>query len=175
MSAWAKKTAPRMPTISNIIRENQGEVLRRWLEDLHGQIAEDYEQALSTPMGKDLARKLLKLVIDFVESESYREADRLRRVRTYARETAYRRASVGYSLADIVATGISFRRALNFTIMNHFTPAGVHEAGGLLEAVLAVDRFGDAVLGGEIDGFLAYRESDMRGGSDLSVGTIPTL
>lgn len=149
-----------MITISHILRENQEEVLRRWLDDLHGGIAEDYEQALLTPIGKGVAKKLLKLVLDFLESESYREADTLQRAREYAHEVSFRHASVGFSLTDIVTTSLCFRRALNGTIMNHFNVSAAGQAYSLLDAVLAFNRFGDAVLAGEIDGYFAYQESD---------------
>lgn len=149
-----------MITITHILRENQEEVLRRWLDDLHGRIAEDYEQALLTAIGKGVAKKLLKLVVDFLESESYREGDTLRRAREYAHKVSYRRASVGFSLTDIVTSSLSFRRALNGTIMNHFNASASDQACSLLDAVLALNRFGDTVLAGEIDGFFAYQESD---------------
>jgi hypothetical protein len=147
-------------TISHILRENQEEVLRRWLDDLHGHIAEDYEQALLTPIGKGVAMKLLKLVVDFLESESYREADTLRRAREHAHDVSFRRASIGFSLTDIVATSLSFRRALGGTIMNHFNSSGADRAGSLLDAVLSFNRFGDAVLAGEIAGFLDWQRFD---------------
>jgi hypothetical protein len=149
-------------TISHILRENQEEVLRRWLDDLHGSIAEDYEQALLTPIGKGVATKLLKLVVGFLESESYREADMLRRAREYAQEVSYRRASVGFSLNDIVATSLSFRRALCATIMNHCNSPKSEQACSMYDAVLAFNRFGDAVLAGEIAGFFEWQGFDDR-------------
>lgn len=145
-------------TISTILRENHEEVIQRWLGDLHGDIAEDYEQMLQTPMGSGLVNKLLSFVVEYLGAEKYELSEVIHKARNAARDSAYRRAAVGFNLADIVATAISFRRALNDTLTNHVTPASIDDYKQLLDAVLALNRFCDAIVAGEIAGFFACRE-----------------
>ncbi len=145
-------------TIASVLRENHEEVIRRWLGDLHGEIAEDYEEMLLTPMGRGLANKLLGLAVDYLGAEQYQLSEVVHQARDAARYSSYRRAAVGFSLTDIVATAVSFRRALNDTLTNHITPASAQEYKQLLDAVMALNRFCDAIVVGEIAGYFARRD-----------------
>lgn len=145
-------------TISSILRENSEEVTQRWLKGLHGQIAEDYEQMLLTPMGSSLGNKLLSLAIDCLAAENIEISDTIHRARNIARDSSYRRACVGFSLNDTVATAISFRKALNDTLTNHFTPSSIDDYRQMVDSLLALNRFCDAIVAGEIAGYFACRD-----------------
>lgn len=144
--------------ISSVLRENHEEVVQRWLDDLDGVIADDYQEMLRTPMGGSLVNTLLSYAIEYLGAEKYELAEVVHRARNAAKDSSYRRAAVGFSLTDIVATAISFRRALNDTLANHITPSSSAEYKQLLDSVLALNRFCDAIVAGEIAGYFARRD-----------------
>lgn len=143
-------------SLAKTLRANQDEVIRRWLDNLNGHIAEDFEQMLRTSMGMGVATTMLAHAVEFLEAEDYEQSDILRRVRSISREASFRRSAVGFSLQDIVYTALAFRRALEETLMNHAVHSGEREGGRLLEGILALNHFGDKVISGEIAGYFAY-------------------
>ncbi len=48
-----------MSALAKSLRLNHDEVIRRWMDNLHGHIADDFEEMLQTPMGNGVAGKLL--------------------------------------------------------------------------------------------------------------------
>lgn len=146
------------PTISGILRKNNDEVIRRWLEYTHGKVAEDFEHMLLTPMGKSVASKLLAGITAFFESEDYRESEFLRQARQISYDASFRRAAVGYGLTDIVITCQTFHQAVRDTILNHCLPTGNEEWQELLDAMLALSRLEGAATIGRIAGYFAYHE-----------------
>lgn len=145
-------------TISSILRENSEEVVQRWLKGLNGKIAEDYEQMLLTPMGSGLGNKMLSMAIDCLGADSLELSETIHRARNVARDSSYRRAAVGFSLNDTIATAVSFRKALNDTLTNHFTPTSMEDYKQMLDAVVVLNRFCDAIVAGEIAGYFACRD-----------------
>ncbi|MBE0428537.1 MAG: hypothetical protein IBX61_01540 [Thermoleophilia bacterium] len=158
-----------MYLLANTLRENQEEVIRRWLDNLNGIIAEDFEQMLKTSMGTNFASGLLSLTIAFFEAEEYQRTDVLRRVRSAAQETSYRRSAVGFGLPDIISTGMALRRALEETLINHLLAVDSWEENQLLQGILTLNRLGDAFISGEIAGYFAYHDYHDReiGNSDV--------
>lgn len=57
--------------ITRTLSENHEEVVRRWLEGLHGQVAEDLEDMMRTPMGNSVAGKLLACAVEYLGAEAY--------------------------------------------------------------------------------------------------------
>ena len=151
-------------SIINTLRENHDEVIRRWLEGMHGCIAEDFEEMMLTPMGNGVANKLFGYAVEFLGAEAYEELEVLHKVQAAARDASYRRAAVGFGLTDIVVTALSFRKALNETLTNHVTPSSAEDSSNLLAAVLALNRFGDTMVSGDIAGFFACRDFTDSGG-----------
>lgn len=145
-------------SLANTLRKNQDEVIRRWLDNLSGKIAEDFEQMLRTPMGVGVATKLLASAMEFLGAEEYQQGEILRKVRNVAKEASFRRTAVGFCLPDIVFTALAFRRALEETLINHVVHVGAKEEHKLLEGLLALNRLGDMIVTGEIAGFFAYNE-----------------
>jgi len=144
-------------SLAKSIRMNHDEVLRRWLENLHGHIADDFEQMLLTPMGNGVATKLLGYAVEYLEAEDYQRSEILHRVWNAAREASFRRTAVGYSLPDIITTALAFRNALQETLLNNVTPSDSVEEHKLLKGVLAIDRLGDSIISGEIAGYFGYQ------------------
>jgi len=151
------------PVLANHLTDNREEVIRRWLDNLHGHIAEDFEQMLNTPMGAGVANKLLGCAIDFLGAEEYRQSEVLHGVRNIARDAAFRRAAVGFGLPDIVATALAFRAAIQDTMLHHYVRASDDDGRAIVEVLVALNRFGDVLVSGEIAGYFAsqnYREAD---------------
>ncbi|MDO8736750.1 MAG: hypothetical protein Q7K29_06660 [Thermoleophilia bacterium] len=144
------------PTLAKHLRENHEEVMRRWLENLHGHIADDFEQMLKTPMGSGVANKLLNCAIDFLEAEDYQKADVLHGVRDIASDASFRRTAVGFGLPDIVATAIAFRLALQETLLEGTARGSVENERALTDVVMAINELGDVLVSGEIAGYFAY-------------------
>lgn len=145
-------------TLANSLRENHSEVIRRWHENLTGKVAEEFVQMLHTPMGGSVVTKLLSLAIEFLEAEEYEEGDVLHRVRSVAQESSFRRSAVGFCLPDIVFTALALRRAMEETVFNHALHHGFDEGEELLAGIMALNRFSDAMISGEIAGYFAYLE-----------------
>jgi len=144
--------------LAKCLRENHEEVVRRWLESLHGRIADEFEQMLKTPMGGGVAHKLLGGAIEFLEAEEYQKAEVLRRVRDTASDAAFRRAAVGFNLSDIVATALAFRVALQDTFLSHSLHGGIEDERTVIESLLALNRLGDVLVLGEIAGYFNYHD-----------------
>ncbi len=144
-------------TLANHLRDNHDEVMRRWLENLHGNIAEDFEQMLMTPMGSGVSNKLLNCVIDYLEAEEYQKGSFLHGIRDIACDASFRRAAVGFGLPDIVATAIAFRRALEETLLYHAFHASIEDERSIIDGMLALNRLGDVLVSGEIAGYFAYQ------------------
>ncbi len=145
-------------TFASALRENQQEVLQRWLAAYHGHVAEDFEQMLGTPMGRAVAVSFLGLAVELMGSEEYQYSQILHRARQAAQDDAYRRTAVGFCLPDLVTHASSFRTALEETIFNHVSPNSAKQAEELRSAVMAINRFGDTLVAGEIAGYFAYRQ-----------------
>lgn len=142
--------------LANHLRENHEEVIRRWLENLHGHIAEDFEQMLKTPMGSGVANKLLSGAVDFLEAEDYLKADALHGIRDIASDASFRRTAVGFCLPDIVTTAIAFRLALQETLLEGAAHGSVENERALTEVIMAINALGDVLVSGEIAGYFAY-------------------
>ena len=151
------------PLLANYLRENHDEVMRRWLENLHGHIAEDFEQMLKTPMGSGVANKLLGCAIEFLEAEDYRKAEALHSVRDIASDASFRRTAVGFCLPDIVTTALAFRAAMQETLLFHAIHRDIEDEKAIVEGIMALNQFGDVLVAGEIAGYFSYndfRETD---------------
>lgn len=144
--------------LAHHLRENHEEVMRRWLENLHGHIAEDFEQMLKTPMGSGVAHKLLNCTIDFLEAEDYQTAEILHGVRDIASDASFRRTAVGFGLPDIVTTAIAFRVALQDTLLEGAAHGSVENERALTEVVMALNELGDVLVSGEIAGYFSYHD-----------------
>ena len=145
-------------TLSSTLRENHDEIIQRWLENIHGQTAEDYEQVLRTPMGHAVATNLLNYAVELMGAEEYQESELLHRARDAARDASFRRAAVGFCLPDIITTAMALRSAMQETLLNHVTPGDSVDEQTIVEGLLAINRLGDAIVSGEIAGYFAYHE-----------------
>ena len=143
-------------SLANHLRENHDEVIRRWFENLHGYIAEDFEQMLKTAMGGSVANKLLSGAIEFLEAEDYRKPEILHGFRDLASDAAFRRTAVGFGLPDIVATATAFRHALEETLLYHAIRGTVDHEHQIIEGIMAINQLGDVLVSGEIAGYFAY-------------------
>lgn len=156
--ATSKESPMSSLTLAIILREKQEEIIRRWLDNLSGHIAEDFQQMLNTPMGTGVASKLLSFVVEYLEAEDYQRADVLHRVREAARETAFRRSAVGFCLPDIVFTALALRQSVQEAMLNSIVPSGADEELMLLDAIIAVNLMGDKIVCGEIAGYFGYHD-----------------
>jgi len=146
------------PAVAQHLRENHDEVISRWFENLHSRVADDFEQMLRTPMGTAVAKKMLEYAIEFLETEEYRKADVLHGARKIAGDAAFRRAAVGFSLPDIVATALAFRAALQETVIDHSNHGSIDDERGIVVGIMELNRLGDVLVAGEIAGYFAYRD-----------------
>ncbi|MHB1362110.1 MAG: hypothetical protein ACYCW5_05895 [Thermoleophilia bacterium] len=154
------------PECANCLRENHDEVIRRWLQNLHGHIAEDFEQMLRTPMGSSVANKLLSCAIEFLEAEEYLKAEALHSVRDIASDAAFRRTAVGFCLPDIIATALAFRDALQETVLFHAIHRSIEDEKAIVDSIMELNQFGDALVDGEVAGFFSY--NDFRGDEEVA-------
>lgn len=145
-------------TLANHLRDNHDEVMRRWLENLHGHIADDFEQMMKTPMGSGVSHKLLGCAVDFLAAEEYCKVEVLHGVRDIARDASFRRAAVGFGLPDIVTTAIAFRQALQETLLQVAARGSVENERALTDTVMALNELGDVLVAGEIAGYFAYHD-----------------
>ena len=144
-------------SLAKSIRMNHDEVLRRWLENPHGHIADDFEQMLQTHMGNGVSTKLLGYATEYLEAEDYQRSEILHRVWCATHEASFRHTAVGYGLQDIITTAPAFRNALQEMLLNNVTPANSVEERGLLEGIMALDRVSDSMISGEIAGYFGYQ------------------
>jgi hypothetical protein len=144
--------------LSTTLRENHDEVIQRWMEYVHGAIAEDFEQMLRTPMGRAVASNQLGYAVELMGAEEYQVCELLHRARDAARDASFRRAAVGFGLPDIVKTAMAFREALQETLLNHVSADKELDSRMIIEGLLALNKLGDAIIAGEIAGFFAYHE-----------------
>lgn len=145
-------------TLASMLRENHEEILQRWLQAGHGHIAEDYEQMLETPMGRAVATTLLGLAVELMGVEEYEWPEILHRARDAAQDDAFRRAAVGFCLSDLITNAMSFRLALQETLFNHLSPNSSTEFEELGNAIMVLNKFGDALIAGEVSGYFAYSQ-----------------
>ncbi|MEK7817074.1 MAG: hypothetical protein AAB281_02350 [Actinomycetota bacterium] len=157
------------PNINKTLRENQGELICKWYDNVHGRVAEDFEQTLRSPMAKSVCMKILTGIQDFFCSEDFREHEVLRNVRDVSYNVSYRRAAVGYNLSDIVAESQVFFEAVTKTLLNNVNPANTDEARELLESVVAIHRIQDVSVMGRIAGYFAYDQyHDNEGDAEIA-------
>lgn len=150
------------------LRDNQDEVIRRWLDNVHKHVAEDFEQTLRAPMGKGVAVNLLGCVTGFFGAEDFQEGEALRRLRDVSYQASYRRAAVGFGLPDIVAACQAFHAALRETILNHVNPASAEETRELLDGIVALNRLEDTAIMGRIAGYFAYHHFHDSGEDEVA-------
>ncbi|MHB1390262.1 MAG: globin family protein [Thermoleophilia bacterium] len=145
-------------SLAKVMREKQDEIIRQWLDNLEGHIADDFLQMLSTPMGTDVASKLLAYLVEYLKAEEYERADVMHRMREAARDASFRRSAVGFGLPDIVFTALTFRRSVQEILLNNIVSSGVEEELLLLDTVMTLNRLGDQIVTGEIAGYFAFHE-----------------
>jgi hypothetical protein len=153
--------------LAKTLRENLDEIVQRWLSAVHGHVAEDYEQILHTSMEQSVLSTLTGLAVELLGAEEYQRPEIIHRARDVARDSAFRRAAVGFCLPDLITNAIAMRTALVETVFNHVTPSISEGSTQLRDSILALNQFGDAVISGEIAGFFAYYnygDSDDVGG-----------
>ncbi len=144
--------------LAGYLRENRDEVMQRWLENLHGHIAEDFEQMLKTPMGSGVSNKLLNCAIEYLQAEDYQKAEVAHKIRDIASDAAFRRTAVGFGLPDIVETALAFRHALEGTILCHALHGSIEDERVIIEGMMALNELGDILVSGEIAGFFAFND-----------------
>lgn len=145
-------------TLANALRENHEEILQLWLKSFHGHVAEDYEQMLNTPMGRAVATSLLNLAVEMMGVEDYEQRDILHRARDAAQDDAFRRTAVGFCLPDLVTNAMAFRAALEETVFNCIEANSSGDAAELRKAIMALNRFGDALIAGQVAGCFAFHK-----------------
>ena len=157
------------PMLNKALRENQGEIVCKWYDNVHGRVAEDFEQTLRSPLAKSVCMKILTCIQDFFCSEDFREHEVLRNARDVSYNVSYRRAAVGYNLADIVAESQVLFEAVTQALLNNVNPTNTDEARELLEGIVALHRIEDASVMGRIAGYFAYDQyHDNEGDAEIA-------
>lgn len=150
------------PALLAILRKNHEGIVSLWLENCRGCIAEEFEEMLETPMGHSVAASMYNLALEYLEAEEYEAGAILHRARESASNASFRRAAVGFSLADIVTTAIAFRSAMQDTLIRNFNPTGPGDEQALIECIMKLTCLGDALVAGEIAGFFTFSKFSDR-------------
>lgn len=142
-----------MSDVPFVLRDHREQFWRRWAESLGDDVATDYQEIMSSPVGERFVRAFVDDLIAWSEAEDYEAPAQLRQAcERLAADAAYR-MSLGFTALDLAMALQALRGAIVDVLLDALVLGELPSFAETLEQVKAangfIDRLVVAVLGAD--------------------------
>jgi len=139
-----------MTAVPFVLRDHREQLWRRWADSMGEDVAADYRELMSSPLGERYVRAFVDDLIAWSEAEEYEAAGQLRQAcERVAADTAYR-LSLGFTALDLLMALQVLRAAIVDVLLDALVLGELPSFAETLEQLKAagafIDQLGAAVL-----------------------------
>ena len=135
-----------MNTIPFVLRDHREQLWRRWAESLGDDVAADYRELMSSPLGERAVRAFVDDLIAWSQAEEYEAPGQLRQAcERVAADAAYR-MSLGFSAFELAMALQALRGAIIDVLLDALVLGELPSFAETLEQVKAADGFIDRLV-----------------------------
>jgi hypothetical protein len=135
-----------MNTIPFVLRDHREQLWRRWAESLGDDVAADYRELMSSPIGERVVRAFVDDLIAWSQAEDYEAPGQLRQACERVAADAGYRMSLGFTALDLAMALQALRGAIIDVLLDALVLGELPSFAETLEQVKAADRFIDQLV-----------------------------
>jgi hypothetical protein len=129
-----------------VLRDHREQLWRRWAESLGDDVATDYQEIMSSPVGERYVRGFVDDLIAWSEAEEYEAPAQLRQAcERVATDAAYR-MSLGFTALDLAMALQALRGAIVDVLLDALVLGELPSFAATLEQVKATNVFIDGLV-----------------------------
>jgi hypothetical protein len=135
-----------MNSVPFVLRAHRELLWRRWAESLGDDVAADYRELMSSPLGERFVRAFVDDLIAWSQAEEYEAPAQLRQAcERVAADAAYR-MSLGFTALDLIMALQALRGAIVDVLLDALVLGELPSFAETLEQVKAADGFIDQLV-----------------------------
>jgi hypothetical protein len=135
-----------MSTVPFVLRDHREQLWRCWAESLGEDVAADYRELMSSPLGERFVRGFVDDLIAWSEAEGYEAPGQLRQARERVATDAAYRMSLGFTALDLAMAMQGLRGAIVDVLLDALVLGELPSFAETLEQVKAADMFIDQLV-----------------------------
>jgi RsbT co-antagonist protein rsbRD N-terminal domain len=139
-----------MTAVPFILRDHREQLWRRWADSIGEDVAVDYRELMSSPLGERYVRAFVDDLIAWSEAEDYEAAGQLRQACERAAADAAYRLSLGFTALELLMALQALRGAIVDVLLDALVLGELPSFAETLEQLKAagafIDQLGAAVL-----------------------------
>jgi hypothetical protein len=135
-----------MNTVPFVLRDHREQLWRRWAESLGDDVAADYRELMSSPLGERVVRAFVDDLIAWTQAEGYEAPGLLRQACERVAADAGYRMSLGFTALDLAMALQALRGAIIDVLLDALVLGELPSFAETLEQVKAADRFIDQLV-----------------------------
>ena len=151
-----------MSSVPFVLRDHREQLWRRWAESLGDDVAADYRELMSSPLGERFVRAFVDDLIAWSEAEEYEAPGQLRQAcERVAADAAYR-LSLGFTALDLAMALQALRGAIVDVLLDALVLGELPSFAETLEQLKAADAFIDRLVAAVLAAAPARRRLTVR-------------
>ena len=135
-----------MSTVPFVLRDHREQLWRQWAESLGDDVAADYRELMSSPLGERFVRGFVDDLIAWSQAEGYEAPGQLRQARERVAADAAYRMSLGFTALDLAMAMQGLRGAIVDVLLDALVLGELPSFAETLEQVKAADAFIDQLV-----------------------------
>jgi hypothetical protein len=135
-----------MSSVPFVLRDHREQLWRCWAESLGEDVAADYRELMSSPLGERFVRGFVDDLIAWNEAEGYEAPGQLRQARERVAADAVYRMSLGFTALDLAMAMQGLRGAIVDVLLDALVLGELPSFAQTLEQVKAADVFIDQLV-----------------------------
>ena len=139
-----------MTAVPFVLRDHREQLWRRWADSMGDDVAGDYRELMSSPLGERYVRAFVDDLIAWSEAEEYEAAGQLRQACERVAADASHRLSLGFTALDLLMALQVLRAAIIDVLLDALVLGELPSFAETLEQLKAsgafIDQLGAAVL-----------------------------
>jgi hypothetical protein len=135
-----------MNSVPFVLREHRELLWRRWAESLGDDVAADYREIMSSPLGERFVRAFVDDLIAWSQAEDYEAPAQLRQACERVGADAAYRMSLGFTALDLTMALQALRGAIVDVLLDALVLGELPSFAETLEQVKAADAFIDKLV-----------------------------
>jgi hypothetical protein len=135
-----------MSSVPFVLRDHREQLWRCWAESLGEDVAADYRELMSSPLGERFVRGFVDDLIAWSEAEGYEAPGQLRQARERVAADAAYRMSLGFTALDLAMAMQGLRGAIVDVLLDALVLGELPSFAQTLEQVKAADVFIDQLV-----------------------------
>jgi hypothetical protein len=135
-----------MTAVPFVLRDHREQLWRRWADSLED-VAADYQEIMSSPVGERFVRAFIDDLIAWSEAEEYEAPGQLNQACERIAADASNRMSLGFTALDLTMALQKLRGAIIDVLLDALVLGELPSFAETLEQVKAADAFIDRLVG----------------------------